>query len=75
MITIGAFFGTFIGLLLMSVSVKYAPAGIAAAIGSTYPVWVLVVERIFLKKASGPLRIICTVVAVLGVCLMMVPRL
>jgi drug/metabolite transporter (DMT)-like permease len=58
-ITLAAFFGPFLGVSLSLVSVKYAPAGVAATIMALQPVLILVPaaalrkERITFRAAAG----------------------
>lgn len=66
-----AFLGTFIGLLLMSTSAKYAKAGVATALSSTSPLWLVPITHFFLKETVTRRAILCTVAAVAGVILMM----
>jgi drug/metabolite transporter (DMT)-like permease len=68
-----AFFGTFIGLLLLSTGTKYAKAGLVAALTSTFPLWVIPIARIFLKEPTTWPCILCTILAVAGIGLMLVP--
>ena len=66
-LTFAAFSGTCLGLLLSSAGVKYTKAGIAAALSSTYPVFVIPLAALFLGEASTTRSKICTVIAVVGV--------
>lgn len=70
-ITLAAFFGTFIGLLLMSTGAKYAKAGVMTAISSTYPIWIMPIAHFGFKERVSARQLIWTVLAVLGVALMM----
>ncbi len=69
-LTLSALAGSFLGLLLMSVGIKYAKAGVAAALSLTYPLWVVPISRIFLDERSTVAGVVCILVAVLGVALM-----
>ncbi len=62
--------GSFLGLLLMSVGIKYAKAGVAAALSLTYPIWILPLSRIFLGEKSTKLGIVFILLAVFGAALM-----
>jgi drug/metabolite transporter (DMT)-like permease len=66
-----AFCGTFLGLLFMSIGVKYAKAGVAAALTSTYPIWIIPISRFVLKKPVNGPTIACTLAAVAGIVLML----
>lgn len=68
---LAAFIGSFIGLLLMSVGAKYAKAGISLALSSTYPLWVIPLARIYLKEKSHPKNYAWTVLAIVGMVIMM----
>jgi drug/metabolite transporter (DMT)-like permease len=70
LLTIAAFAGTFLGLLLMAAGAKYAKAGIAAALLQTYPIWIIPIARFVLKEKIQWQSIVCTVVAVGGIVLM-----
>lgn len=69
-LTASAFAGAFLGLLLMSVGIKYAKAGVAAALSLTYPIWILPLSRIFLGERTTVAGVLCIVLAVFGVALM-----
>lgn len=62
--------GSFLGLLLMSVGIKYAKAGVAAALSLTYPIWILPLSRVFLGEKSTKLGILFILLAVFGAALM-----
>jgi drug/metabolite transporter (DMT)-like permease len=67
---LSAFSGAFLGLLLMSVGIKYAKAGVAAALSLTYPIWILPLARVFLDERSTGTGVLFIVLAVVGVALM-----
>lgn len=69
-LSLSAFAGSFLGLLLMSVGIKYAKAGVAAALSLTYPIWILPLARLFLGERTTPVGVLCILLAVLGVGLM-----
>jgi drug/metabolite transporter (DMT)-like permease len=73
-LTFAAFCGTCLGLLLSSAGVKYTKAGIAAALSSTYPVFVIPLAAVFLGEATTTRSKVCTVIAVVGVAVMLVGR-
>lgn len=64
---VAAFLGTFCGLILMSVGAKYAKAGVAAALTSTYPLWILPIAHFVLKEKIAWPRAVCTLLAVGGI--------
>lgn len=67
---IAAFFGTYLGLVLFAVSLRYTKAGVVSSIVATYPIWVVPVARYFLKEKSPPQAYLFTVLAVLGIVLL-----
>lgn len=69
-LTVSAFAGSFLGLLLMSVGIKYAKAGVAAALSITYPLWILPLSRLILDERSTVAGMVCILLAVFGVALM-----
>ena len=71
-LAIAAFLGTFMGVFLLSVSMKYSRgAGVAAALSSTFPLWVIPIARVFLKERTNWKCIACTVVAVSAVAMIL----
>ncbi len=73
-LAVASFWGTFVALLLYSMGAKYAKAGLAAALTSTFPLWVLPIARIFLKERMNWQCVACTVIAVGGIGLMLIPH-
>ena len=71
-LTLAAFMGTFLGLLLMSTGAKYAKAGVTTAISSTYPVWILPIAHFILGERVSWRSAGLTLVAVLGLGIMMI---
>lgn len=71
-ITCAAFAGTFLGLVLLSVGAKYTKAGIAAALTSTYPIWIIPIARFVLKEKISWQSAFFTCVAVGGIILMVI---
>ncbi len=61
-----AMVGTFLGLILMSVGLKYSKAGIATALMSTYPLWVVPIAHFMLGERVRWEAFVFTVVACLG---------
>ncbi len=58
------------GLILQSTGTKYAKAAIAAALTSTYPLWIIPLAAIFLNEKSSKGAIVATFCAVGGIILM-----
>jgi drug/metabolite transporter (DMT)-like permease len=67
---LAAFIGTFLGLVLMSTGAKYAKAGVATALSSTTPIWILPIAHFMLGEKISLKLLILTVFVVLGVVLM-----
>jgi len=63
--------GTFCGLILMSIGLKYSKAGIATALMSTYPLWVVPIAHYFLGEKVKWQSAIFTAIACVG-CAMIV---
>ena len=64
------FFGTYLGVLLMTAGIKYASAaGVAATLNATFPVWILPIASTFLGERTGTAGVLLTVVAVIGIAL------
>lgn len=72
MLALASFAGTCIGLILMSAGVKYAKAGIAAALNSTCPIWIIPIAHFVLKERVTWPTAACTCVAVAGIVMMLV---
>ena len=70
-----SFVGTFLGVALLSFGTKYAPAGIAAALSSTTPIWVIPIARVTLGDRATWQSAALTVLAVVGVAVMMSARM
>ncbi|MEM9101069.1 MAG: DMT family transporter [Pseudomonadota bacterium] len=70
MVTIAAFVGTFLCLLLMSSGAKYAKAGVSTAIMSTYPVWVIVLSFVIYRERTRTPVIGATLLAITGIAVM-----
>ncbi|MGE0173742.1 MAG: DMT family transporter [Oligoflexales bacterium] len=69
-LSLAAFFGSFIGVTLLSIGAKYTKAGVSAALASTYPIWIIPVAYFMVKERATVLSVFCTVVAVVGISLM-----
>ena len=64
---LASFFGTFVGVMLLSAGTKYAKAGVTASLTITYPVWIIPVAAIFLKEKTPRGALLFTLVAISGV--------
>ncbi len=62
-----AFFGTYLALLLMMVGVALAPATVAAVLLATSPIFSLVIEAVADRKRPTALAVLGTILAVVGV--------
>ena len=69
-LTLAAFMGTYLGLMLMSLGTKYTKAGVGAALSSTYPIWVIPMARVLIGERSNWRSLVFTVFAVLGIVVM-----
>lgn len=63
----GATIGTYLGLILMSIGLKYTKAGVGTAIMSTFPIWVIPIAVYFLGEKTDRRRVAFTVLAAAGV--------
>lgn len=70
MLALGCVVGTLIGLVLMSMGLKYARAGIAASLNATYPIWAIPLSRLFLKERLTAPMIGLMLLAVAGIALL-----
>ncbi|MFB8797953.1 MAG: DMT family transporter [Microcoleus sp.] len=69
-IVVAAFLGTYLGIFLQQTSFKYAPAGIAQALNSTSPLFILPASALTGEKVS--LRaVVGVVVAIAGIALLL----
>jgi drug/metabolite transporter (DMT)-like permease len=66
---LAATFGSLGGLSLLSAGLKYAPAGVAAALSSTYPIWVVPIAVLILKENVRKTAMAATFTATIGVML------
>ncbi|NLX62180.1 MAG: DMT family transporter [Tissierellia bacterium] len=66
-ITIGAFFGPFVGVTLSLVSLQYTASGISSTITSITPVTIIPFSVILLKERVKPKEILGAVLSVIGV--------
>ncbi len=58
--------GTFLGLILMSLGLKYSKAGVSTALMSTYPLWVVPIAHYFLGERIKKGIFFFTVIACVG---------
>jgi len=58
--------GTFVGLILMSIGLKYSKAGVATALMSTYPLWVVPIAHHFLGEKVNWQSFLFTAIACAG---------
>ena len=68
-LSVAAFAGTFVGVLLLTFGTKYAEAGVVTAISHTFPVWVVPIARYTIKEPVQLAAVFWTLVAVAGVAL------
>lgn len=64
------FLGTYIALVLMMVGVALAPATVAAVLLATSPIFSLVIEAIADRKRPAALAVLGTIIAVVGVAIL-----
>jgi drug/metabolite transporter (DMT)-like permease len=69
-ITLGAFFGPFLGVSLSLLAVQYTESGVAATIMSIVPVLIIVPAIIVFKERPTKREVVGAVVAVVGVAVM-----
>lgn len=69
-ITIGSFFGPFIGVSLSLLAVQHAPTGIVSTIMSITPILIIPVSILFLKERVFPKEIIGAFISLIGVSLL-----
>lgn len=72
-LALAATLGAVIGLSLQGFAFQHADTGIVSTLSTTYPIWVIPVASFFLKEHPTPLQIICTVLAIVGIALLMLP--
>jgi drug/metabolite transporter (DMT)-like permease len=66
-ISIGSFFGPFLGVSLSLFSVKYTATGISATIMATTPILIIPLSLIFMKQKITTREIIGAIISVMGV--------
>ncbi len=73
-LTLAAFLGTVLGITLLTFAFQHANTGIVSTLATTYPIWVIPVASFFLKEHPRPVQIACTVLAVVGIALLVIPN-
>lgn len=73
MLTVSAFLGTIVGISLLSYGFQHADTGIVSTLSTTYPIWVVGVAALFLKEYPSPQQLLCTLLAIVGIALLMLP--
>lgn len=68
-VTLGAFFGPFLGVSFSLLSVKYAKTGIASTIMALTPVFILLPATILYKEKVTPAELFGAIISVAGVAL------
>lgn len=71
-ITIGAFFGPFVGVTLSLVSLQYTSAGISSTIASITPVTIIPFSVILLKERIKVKEILGAILSVMGVAILFI---
>ena len=70
MLAVAGFTGTFLGLTMMMYGMAHAPLGVALALNSTYPVWILLWEWVSGKSSLGVRGSLLVLGSVSGIWLM-----
>jgi drug/metabolite transporter (DMT)-like permease len=65
-----AFASTYLGIWLQQISLKYAPAGIAQALGATSPIFVIPLSAIVMKEHVAKAAILGAAIALSGIWLL-----
>jgi drug/metabolite transporter (DMT)-like permease len=68
-VTLGAFFGPFLGVSFSLLSVKYAKTGIASTIMALSPVFILLPATMLYKEKVTPAELVGAIISVAGVAL------
>lgn len=71
-ISIGSFFGPFIGVSLSLVAVKYAPTGIVSTITSISPILIIPASITIFKEKILPKEILGAIISLIGVTLLFI---
>lgn len=72
-LAIAAIIGTVIGISFLSYGFQNEVTGIVSTLSTTYPIWVIPVAAFFLKEHPTPMQIVCTILAIVGIALLMIP--
>ncbi|HQR09254.1 MAG TPA: DMT family transporter [Gemmatales bacterium] len=72
-LALAAIIGTVIGISFLSFAFQHEVTGIVSTLSTTYPIWVIPVAALFLKEHPTPMQIICTILAIVGIALLMIP--
>lgn len=72
-LALAATLGAVIGLSLQGFAFQHADTGIVSTLSTTYPIWVIPVAAYFLKEHPTFLQICCTIFAIVGIALLMLP--
>jgi hypothetical protein len=62
--------GTFLGLILMMHGMRLAPLGIVLSLTSTYPIWIMIVEKCLGISRLGQVDFLLVISGILGIWLM-----
>lgn len=73
-LALAAMIGTVIGISFLSYAFQHEVTGIVSTLSTTYPIWVIPVAAFFLKEFPTPMQILCTILAIMGIALLMIPR-
>jgi drug/metabolite transporter (DMT)-like permease len=73
-LTVAGILGTVIGLTLLTLGFLYTSTGVVSTLSNTYPIWLIPVASFFLKEHPKPLQIVCTILAVVGIALLAIPK-
>lgn len=69
---VASIMGTLLSLLLITVGSKYTKAGVASALSSAYPIFMIPLAVYFLRERTNWLVILFTLVSIVGVAVMLV---
>ena len=69
-LTLAAFLGSFLGLMLMVYGMTHAPVGIALAINSTYPLWIVIFDVAIFGHTMRKSSVASLIFALLGIFMM-----
>lgn len=73
-LTVAGILGTVVGLTLLTYGLQHAKTGIVSTLSGTYPIWLIPVASLFLKEHPRPLQVVCTILAVLGIAMLAIPK-